>query len=58
MGALRVPKLLKLEIQASQIMFLYSKSATCLLSNLCYNRKRDIKFCQLSNSRLIRIFVN
>lgn len=44
MGALRVPKLLKLEIQASQIMFLYSKSATCSLSNLCYNRNRNIKF--------------
>lgn len=44
MGALKVLKLLKLEIQASQITFLYYKSATCLLSNLCYNRKRDIKF--------------
>lgn len=44
MGALKVLKLLKLEIQASQIMFLYSKSATCSLSNRCYSHNRDIKF--------------
>ena len=38
MGALREPKLLKLEVRTPQNIVLYSKSATCSLSNLCYNR--------------------
>lgn len=37
MGALREPKLLKLEVRTPQNMVLYSKSATTSLSNLCYN---------------------
>ena len=37
MGALREPKLLKLEVRTSQNMVLYSKSATTSLSNICYN---------------------
>lgn len=37
MGALREPKLLKLEVQTPQNMVLYSKSATTSPSNLCYN---------------------
>lgn len=37
MGALREPKLLKLEVRTPQNTVLYSKSATTSLSNLCYN---------------------
>ncbi len=37
MGALREPKLLKLEVRTPQNMVLYSKSATASLPNLCYN---------------------
>lgn len=37
MGALRDPKLLKLEVRPLKITGLYSKSATTSLSNLCYN---------------------
>lgn len=37
MGALKEPKLLKLEVRTSQNMVLYSISATTSLSNLCYN---------------------
>lgn len=37
MGALREPKLLKLEVRTPQNMVLYSKSATTSLSNICYN---------------------
>ena len=37
MGALREPKLLKLEVRTPQITGLYSKSATTSLSNICYN---------------------
>lgn len=37
MGALREPKLLKLEVRTPQNMVLYSKSATTSLSNICYD---------------------
>lgn len=37
MGALREPKLLKLEVRTPQITGLYSKSATTYLSNIYYN---------------------
>ena len=37
MGALREPKLLKLEVWIPQNTVLYSKSATCSLSRICYN---------------------
>lgn len=37
MGALREPELLKLKVRIPQNMVLYFKSATTLLSNLCYN---------------------
>ena len=37
MGAVREPKLLKLEVRTPQITGLYSKSATTSLSNICYN---------------------
>lgn len=37
MGALKEPKLLKLEVRTPQNTVLYSKSAIISLSNLCYN---------------------
>lgn len=46
MGALREPKLLKLEVRTPQITGLYSKSATTSLSNLCYNCIGKLADCQ------------
>ena len=37
MDALREPELLKLKVWTPQITGLYSKSATCSLSRICYN---------------------